>query len=655
MSQNELQKYVFQTDMNESNENEYISLGSNNVRLSDTNNNSYSTGWLNFSGVALANSSNSNKQICLNQSYLTVPFGAVMHLQNGEYSFGPVGTAAVSGGTAGTASTFDKANLKALGVKAYHHILDSIKLTFSNRVIMMGSSYHNIYINEKLKKMNSEQQRLMGDLANITYDDHESYTVDPAKLLEYNNNITPANGAVNEAHLKRMSRTNFDLAHTQGGVTGIFGTTTDLDSYESGFIAAYAGGEKLVSVNGVLQTPTNAGAVIDTLVFEFIGLIPMAYVSEFFEQVPSLASLSNLDMRILTNLSPNNSWQIEYDIPTLASPNYVVKNVSSNQSIGNCCPFLVSDGNYEGRDGLVMYPKLGIKAAIPAIPEVLQHGAIEDGSTPKVVVIPANPGSPAVAAVAAVLPATGPKLRVTPFIGYYTASELNNQSVVAGKMIAKPSSNYSCQLHIPTVAYTPELYQQITSHPSKQIRFNDFLIDTTLVNRAGGSKVSLQIMHSAAMLRKMYIIPFFSSEGLATATDVRQSLISSCPNTSSLARLSEFQVSTASVAMYPEQRQLNHDFYINANLVSQAEFNGNSFLSEFVSGVVSYSSYKKCMNTYVIDMHNKLNEDQDNIISNVQLQFKINMAPSVRYNFLVISEFQSTGNISRMTGDFLAN
>jgi len=67
MSIQELQNFLFKTDRSQE-ENLYVTSGINHYELRDANSFNYSTGWVNFDGVALVGK-NSERVLQLNQAY----------------------------------------------------------------------------------------------------------------------------------------------------------------------------------------------------------------------------------------------------------------------------------------------------------------------------------------------------------------------------------------------------------------------------------------------------------------------------------------------------------------------------------------------------------------------------------------------------------
>jgi hypothetical protein len=604
MSLQELQNFLFETDRVQE-DNMYVTSGVNHYQLNDFNNFNYSTGWLNFNGVQLVGN-RAERVLQLNQSYLTVPFGCTVKMANG--TFGEIDANGVT--------TFNRQNVHAIAPEAYHHIFHSIKQSFGGKVIMQGTDHANFYINEKVTAMNSDQLRMLGDIANISWDSATSYRIDE-DLLEFNNCtsyadlLTPYGHNFNEGHIKRLTRCNRDLVQgiNKTGLfidnASIFNSTTVPDVFESGLIGVFQGTTKL-EYSATDEIESEANKNIDTLVFQFVATVPLCLLSEFYEKIPSIVCMNNMDLKILTNLSPNNSWKVTYG-GVGTDKFYLVTKVESSQSVEATCPFLLSEATSP------------TNAYIPGLM------FSEDGGGGDFTIT------------------------VTPYIGYFTPDSV--KVTATGKIDGVPNM-FPASIRIPTVAYSSALRAEIAQSSKQLMLFNDFLSDIQIANRQGGSTVQHQLTFSAGRRRKLYILPFFHADPTKkhNAVDPRQSLVSSAGNTTSLCKLTDFKVSVASVNVFDEAQAYTNSYYIESAYITQGKINGNAFISDFVSRQIKYSDYKTCYNSYVVDLERAINESDDDLISNIQLSFKIDMRSDMYYDFLILSEYQTCCYLDRVNG-----
>jgi hypothetical protein len=67
-------------------------------------------------------------------------------------------------------------------------------------------------------------------------------------------------------------------------------------------------------------------------------------------------------LKILINLSPNNSWTVTYDALDATTKFYPVKKVESIQSVGSTCPFMLSETYGADNDYFsgLMFTKVGL-------------------------------------------------------------------------------------------------------------------------------------------------------------------------------------------------------------------------------------------------------------------------------------------------------
>jgi hypothetical protein len=261
----------------------YVTSGVNHFQLPDTNQFNYATGWLTYNGAQLVGN-RAERVLQLNQAYVTVPFVRSLKLLNATFG--------VKDGTSNV-STFDRQNVYAVAPKAYHHTFQSIKQQFGGKVLVQGSDYVNYYINEKVNAMNSDQQRMLGDIANISWDSADSYRI-TKELLEYNNStsynnpLAPYTSNSNKGHIERVKRCNRDLVYNINAAglyidnASIFSATTAQDIFESGMIGVFQGATRLTydPADGLIKSAANQK--IDTIVFQFIATVPLSLLSEFY-------------------------------------------------------------------------------------------------------------------------------------------------------------------------------------------------------------------------------------------------------------------------------------------------------------------------------------------------------------------------------------
>ena len=405
---------------------------------------------------------------------------------------------------------------------------------------------------------------------------------------------------------------NTDLI-TGAGPLQMYDTSTINDCFEGGLIAAYDVDGKKVSTGTGTKINMVSAKPITTLVFQYIGYLPLSFISPMFEKMPSVASIPNMELRITTNLSNNNKWTVEYG--AAVNNVYPITGTTGIQSVGSICPFMLSQFSNDTTQ---------IQGSI----------AISRVSNP----------------VGAL------KVSVVPYIGYYHPGELTDNSISNGKINARQSS-YPCRLVIPTIAYNSELRTVIYKQPAAEILYEDFSIDTSVVNRVGGSSVQHQLQNNLGRVRKLYIIPYFVSKNNSNDfVPVYQSLVSSAPTTCSPCKLGNFMVSLSSVNMFATPLAQSHDFYINSNLIGQAQINGNAFTSAMVSGQVPFSQWTSgSYQVYEVLLDRAIDQIADNENPTIQIAFKIMSKSDYSYNLLFLTTFQSVIFIDRVDGSIVSS
>lgn len=603
MSNQILQNYLFETEQIK-NANSFACSDVATVNVPDSNLFNYSTGWVNFNNTSLQGN-DTKRTLEMTQSVITIPFGCVLNVSPAT------GKTASFGTYAANSYSHDVQNVFAVAPKAYHHILNQVSNKFGGKVINQSNEYFNYYLNEKLKAMNTDQYEILGDMLDLSMDSSDSYKYD-ADLLEVNNSTVPTadlslgnnpNTYVNKGHIERMRKLNVDWLSASSNLadTKIFNNTVVQDTYATGLIAVCDKNGAKVDVTAGSAQP------ISYLVFQYVATIPLMFVSEFYEKLQSIVTLSQFELRLQTNLASNNSWVINCGAKgadnALALP---ISSIVSNASVGQTCPFLVSSPTSNGgKSGLTIYTS--DKDALP-------------------------------------------KITLKPFIGYY-GNSVNNLSILpsTGLPTGQPAM-YPCQMWIPSIAYNADYQQTIVNMPPQKLLYNDFIVDTTHTDITGGTQVQKMLTYQTGRLRKLYILPYLSATGIATACDPRQSLISSAPNTCSLCRIVNLNVQLGSVNVFSQPISFQFNHYYNSSLISQGIANGNAFKSYAMSGRVKYSDFNSCYGAYVVDLERVTDEISDETIKNIQLTFKINTQNTVKYNMLYIIEYQSECYVDRLTG-----
>lgn len=298
MSNQVLQKYLFKAEQVEQ-KNDFACSDVAMVNVPDSNLFNYSTGWVNFNNTSLQG--NDTKRVLeMSQAVVTVPFGCVLQVQASQSSkLASFGTQSNAGGVITYYHSLQ--NIFAVAPKAYHHIFNQVSNKFGGKVINQSNEYFNYYLNEKLKTMNTDQYDILGDMLDLSMDSANSYQYS-SSLLEVNNNtqetydLSKGNDPskwVNKGHIERMRKLNIDWLSTESNFsnTKLFNDSVVQDTYATGLIAVCNSAGAVIDVNSSSPLP------ISYLVFQYVATIPLMFLSEFYEKIQSIVTLSQFELR----------------------------------------------------------------------------------------------------------------------------------------------------------------------------------------------------------------------------------------------------------------------------------------------------------------------------------------------------------------------
>ena len=597
MSNEDLINFNFQTDEQDQTNN-YTASDMQWIYLNDLNQGNYSQGWVNFSNLNVIGSG-PQKYFDWSQAYVMIPHGVVLSV---------AGTATrLSFGNQDATPTYTHLaeNAFAIGLKGSQHIVDLVQAKFSGASINRNSNFNNFVMNENLKKKTNDQAKLLYDILGFEWDGEDSYTIG-ATLGDVNNNtVSTVNlgGGLNNStytntgHIKRMRYCNNDNSSTGNlfkTTGGVYTGTSLTNSLQEGLVGVF-------NINGNTVTPITtvaSNSPITHLMFQYVSVIPLAELHNFYKQLPAVQSSLGFELRLQLNVATGNSWTVQGT--RVADDNfYPLTGVVSNQSVGNTCPYLLSR------------PARGIKGTGLNI----STSSTNDAQTVNVT--------------------------ATSFIGYYAGATLGANGLPTG------STAIPCRIYVPQISYTPSYSKMLLDNPLKNILYEDYYVDSIKnIQATGSTQVQRLFNVNLAKVRNMYIIPFLSS---GTSYPISyQSLLSSAPNTCSLCRLSNFNIQIGGVNIFSEPMQYINQFYIHNVLPLLAQENGNSIKSQFFSGQISKSMWEKAYNVHSLDLRRVADEVQDSQSKSFQLTFKVDTIAT--YDFIIIVTFQNSLTIDRVSG-----
>ena len=514
--------------------------------------------------------SNVEKQYLWSQGYLAVPYTITVQPANGMNFI------------------VDPSNVNALSVKSYATFIDWLSIKYNGISCNRNSYYNHLMMNERIKTYNTDKYKLYGDIMCHEWDTGTGIQYS-STIGESNNDTKPINliegfkpaSIVNQGHLDRMIKTNIDITNVaNSSLASFMGTqTASLRDTENQNVLVYQG--------------------TDGLVFQGTAIIPLSELHDFFNQMPSVSSSTGFELRLQSNLSKENSYVTTY--PLINATNTVPvapNNILSQQIVGHCAPFLLSNPTGDGSSGLRMNTTAQINA----------------GST----------------------------ITVRGCIGWLSTSSF---PAITGLISGNP-----CRIYLPSVNFNNNYIKSIVQNPTYSLKYTDFYVDSDL-NKKTGDQISRLFNVQLSRVRTLYIIPFLSSPTGAFPSPTN-SIISSAPITCTPCRLKNFNIQIGGQNIFSEPQSYNYQFYNNNSLSIMADINGNSLKSKFFSGQVTKSMWENGYNVYSINLEKVTDEITDSLMKSFQLIFQVETSTvaNIAYDFYYIISYQSELFLDRSTG-----
>jgi hypothetical protein len=484
----------------------------------------------------------------------------------------------------------DDSNVNAVSVKSYASFIDWVSCKFNGVSTTRNSYYNHLIMNERIKTYNSDKYRLYGDIMSHEWDNGYGLSYSTT-IGERNNNTVPVNlttglrpaSVVNQGHLDRCQKTNVDITNVlNSSLASFMGTQSSLRDTENQNVLIYNN--------------------TDGLVFQGTALIPLSELHDFFAKMPSVSSSTGFELRLQSNIGRENSYVLTFPLIAAAETAVQIPNlVTSQQIVGHCCPFLVSNPAAQGISGL----SINTTAQIPA------------NST----------------------------ITVRSYIGW--GNQLNLTLAGANWGNANP-----CRIYLPSVNFNNDYIKQIIQQPQYSLKYEDYYVDID-EKKDQGSSVSRLFNVQLSRVRNLYIIPFLSST--ATIPSPFNSPISSAPITCTPCRLKNFNIQIGGQNIFSEPQNFNSQFYNNNTLSIMSNINGNSLKSKFFSGQVTKSMFENGYNVYSINLQKVQDEITDSLMKSFQLIYQIEnstfaQANKLKYDFYYIITYQSELSLDRTTG-----
>jgi hypothetical protein len=288
---------------------------------------------------------------------------------------------------------------------------------------------------------------------------------------------------------------------------------------------------------------------------------------------------------------------LTFPLIAAADANVQIPNlVTSQQIVGHCCPFLVSNPAFLGISGL----SINTTAQIPANSTITARSYIGWGNQLNLTLAGANWGN------------------------------------------ANP-----CRIYLPSVTFNNNFIKQIIQQPQYSLKYEDFYVDID-EKKDQNSSVSRLFNVQLSRVRNLYIIPFLSNT--ATVPSPFNSPISSAPITCTPCRLKNFNIQIGGQNIFSEPQNLNYQFYNNNSLSIMSDINGNSLKSKFFSGQITKSMWENGYNVYSINLEKVTDEITDSLMKSFQLIEDNSSGTKLKYDFYYIISYQSELSLDRSTG-----
>jgi hypothetical protein len=326
-----------------------------------------------------------------------------------------------------------------------------------------------------------------------------------------------------------------------------------------------------------------------------MAIIPLRMLSQFFRELPMLGSLSQMELRLMLNISQSNSWSATYAAPAAGTNIHIPASTNASQSVGDTCPFLLT-----------------------------------------------NPATAAGLGMRVV--GNNPTFTVTSNVGFYNSMPVGNLVAYGTgyRVLAIPS--IGCSLWVPSVALNDPMREALLHKRTKTILYNDFQSDFTLTSIQPSARVQRLLTYAVGRLRKLYVIPFLnpSCGSVAATPNPRQSLLSSAPNTCSIHRFAQFQCYLGSNYLQGP--------WMQQNTVAGGDYRAGPGQ---MSGQITLSMWKRAYGGMVVDMERVSDSTVDDLIRSIQVSW-INDT-SLAYDYAILIEFENQIEVDSVTGNVVAS
>lgn len=329
------------------------------IYINDSNNKTYSNGYINWTNLNIIGSS-LDRFFGWADGYVTIPYDLSINLVQ-------TGTPSVDNRTFYTTKNLSK----CIAPKGWQHLVDWASIKFNGVQVTRSAEYTNFFMTQEMKKMNDNQYRLWSSILHHAWDTGDTMNLD-ASFGEVNNvtlssasdfSTVNAPGGQNQGHVRRTAYCvdNRDVSKNSIAMYG---------QQSNGLLYNNYGQNCVVSASG---TSINIRGV---------AVVPLWAISDFFKNIPTVASSMGFELRVRSNLARENSYTLNFD----ANGNNV--GLSAIQAIGHTCPWLLSAIDASGASGLGVNAGAGITKANPYSITITQSIGDPTGAMPCRIYLP---------------------------------------------------------------------------------------------------------------------------------------------------------------------------------------------------------------------------------------------------------------------------
>jgi hypothetical protein len=567
------------------------------IYINDNNNRVYGNNPIVFSSANIS-TKDALSAISLPDAKLIIPITTKVKITNGTF------------GTTGTAGHMKPTNALIMSYKSHAMFIDRVNVGLGsvNDIVGNSSNMLGLYVNETQKRRNINEAHIDNEIVSSYLDNHHSLNFH-ADVGEINNNLRSRSvfedTFVNNAIIKRnMNRYSIMPADDTDLIVKSEMNTVPIISKDSKF-------SKKTTLNDYMYPFVTQNSTNDEITYYDYLTIPLSQCSDFFRaQNTPMAGLNNFSLKVYLSMGK-------------ATVTYKTETSGTAQG--------------ENKDSYFQLPPEKVEWSGSGICPYLISSISNDLKNAPLTGVP--PTEPCV-----VLGTTKPVITVESSIGW-------------NDTISNVGSGQQCRVVIPTYKIHPDISKKIfTDMRYKRVLYNDFVIDDTYQRISGFSASMKRIIIDVARVKRIYMIPFLSSESNGKA-DVPgkpkpwQSCLSSAPVTTSPLKISDVQIYQGSKSFFTaEFLSLSYAHYECLYYHLMNEYTGNTESSNYKSGLITKSMFQSgAYNSYCFDLVTASDDATFDEQNQIQIRWNNKGNPALFYDWIFILEMQKELTIDVVT------